>query len=584
MNTKLKHKPISCQENFSDPTDSTPNIYELNREFLGNCTEFVNNIIDLENSPWGSSQSTIEWASKQSPNNIGKTQKEILLFLQRRYFIKGQPCFVKQSYIADQLNIHRSQVNRTLASLERNGIILRIQWLYKGRRKNCMLLPVIPSINPLFNIQNLPAADFQRCHIKCNTLFCKSVKSKQVPTSLLLYTNILYINKLFKYNLVTINTLNKRSNLKSLQTLQRSNEQSQCENAALIPVTGCGVNKSEKGTSIMPRFALKRKQRSGNPYPETSAKLKLNGYQLEKLPSQEQVDYINYLGFNHGIDIQQHFKIDPRKQYDNKAHWYTRFNFDLRQCLVRIIESGNELQWSFADNLIALWNETIKEYKQFRRINLKNKESKSYINATIAITHALIFRAGNDMERMRKAVLRLPKGRFGGKVPWRWKVVSLDKFFMMDVSSDKYTSNPYLYSDIEFKRFIYEYKQKNPKNAKAYDFFRKYYIQEYFNKNEENGYNACYQNEFLIRKFLDDLIDTIRDGANTYNFSLVLENNSNPSLLQLYFHYLNTTNLYDHKAAKFKTIVDIENWQRFVEKYMRIEMGYSDFWKKQLKN
>jgi hypothetical protein len=348
--------------------------------------------------------------------------------------------------------------------------------------------------------------------------------------------------------------------------------------------------KKQKGICIMPRFVLKRKQNSGHPYPEISAKLKLNGYRLEKLPAQEQIDYMNFISFNHFIDVQHQFSINPHKRYDgagiDKSKWYITANLILRQCLVKIIETDNELQWSFADSIIALWNKTIKPYKGvFRRVNLNNKESKAYINAVIAISHCLVFRVGGSMEQMRTAVLRLPQGRFKRRPPWNWKnSVTIDKFFMLEFfTRDKMiTHNPYLDNEVEFSRFVNSYKQ-NKKNIKAFDYFKKDYINEFFPNNVEEGEKACYLLEFAIKEFLDDLIDEIRRGANTYNFSLVLDKKERASLLKLYFHYLGGTEKYQFSAARFKKILNMDTWMDFVNKYMRIEMGYEDFWRKESK-
>lgn len=624
---------IDCQveSNINDPEPL--NIFQLNSEFLSDCTDFVININNIKYSPW-INDSIVRWAKVDRKISLSPIQESIIRFLQRQYFRKNQPCFSKQTYIAEKLNVHRTQVNRGLAALEKKGLIVRIVWLYKGRRKNSIILPLLPSIKHLFNTETCTLQeDFQGCYIKCDNLFCKPLESKGFPKSFLLYTNILYINRISNNNLVTIDSIlvykyKAKANVVSDEptsatpTLVYSKAPDSDSDKEYIDLDktkkpldkACRVQVLQKEEIRVPvdslkggnrpmlqRFLLKREECRNKPhaYQYLFDQLKVRSkYEFDDLDTGDQTELNTYIDFFHGIDVRKHFKISRHQ----KNGYYNNHAKEIRKQLMWLIANKHELQWDYADKVIEHWNKADIADKRFQRLRLNKKETKAYKNAVITISHCLIHCAGSRINALFEAIDRLEVTQHKMKPPFTWNSnITIEKFFSK--LSDQYLKI-YLSSDIEFERYANKRriaKRHMQRVDTAYDHFSNLFIEQFYANNEQKGQDLCYRFEPRIKKWLEERISEIVDlnsskssYRNMEGYSLVENRQDNtgcviPPLLQRYFYYIHSNigaystmsdnNMFDGSMPKMIDITSKEMWSDFIKTHMRIEVGLKDFYK-----
>ena len=581
----LNYDDDQCQAIKTNVKEKYQVLQKNNRDFLGECTDFVKNIIDLHDSPW-STCDFVRWARTKYKVRLGRNQCTLLRFLQYRYFRKGQPCFVKQSFIADVLNIDRTQINRMLKSLEQKKLIIRIQWLFKGRRKNSVVLPLIPSLLNLFDTQNLPDADFQKCHNQCDILFCKPLKSERFSKPFLYYTNLIYINKLFNNNKVNVNSLllNNETFFKQCgQEAAHSDKlclvESKCE-----PLD----NESTKGESMLDKFMLKRKKHSLNhAYQGTFDALKSKfDYDIDKLPALDRNELLTYIQHFHGIDINSHFKIPQRQS--SKTAFYREQALEIRKYLIRLIVDGNDLQWAYADQIMERWNGICKIDKRMKRINTKTKDTKTYLNAVIILSHCLIYMAKGNLTKMLTAIDRVPLAHNLNKPPFTWRgEIRVDKFFMNDSSfiNVKFIS-AYLNTQEEFERWLYFKKtlsRHNERVKNGYGPFVEKYVDIFYgeNGNRQVGFDQCYRFEYMIKNWLEKrIIEIVDSNRKMYDYSLVFDKEESgtgqflPSLVDQFFFYIKT----NYNRVLMNDLLSNEKWNEFIVNYMQTIVGINDFY------
>lgn len=585
----IKDRSNRCQAIKTAITKNSQNVYDQTRDFLNECTDFVRNINDVHDSPWFT-QDYIRWAKTESKIRLGKAQCTLLRFLQYRYFKKGQPCFVKQAYIAKQLDMDRTHVNKVIKALVDKGLILRIQWIYKSRRKNTVLLPLIPSISPIFTAKNVTNFMFLKCHMQRDTIFCKSPEPKGIPKSLLTYTNIIYTNNLFNNTDVSIKLLSVNRSVENITV------PTEPERQLKVHASKCIAIKSEKkGTDVMNKFLLKRKQRSvGSSYQKTFDALKYeHNYEIDYLDAKSRNDLITYISHYHFIDLRTHFKISDSPRNDSMKYYYDSAK-GIRKRFVQLIVDGHKLNYAFADHFIAKWNalaksDDIKESgKKISRINLNNKETKTYTNSVIAITYALIYRAKSNMSFMLKIPDRLAITCNSKKPPFNWKSkITIEKFLNDDLNENtRKALIAYLSVDADFQRWAYNSRtsKRHEKRIKnALPLFNEKLIDNFYAYNNDLGKKICHQYYGFIKKWLEKRIIEIVDNEKRkmYGYSLVFERKDPttdqilPSLVDLFFHHLTSNN---GNNLKLIQILDDSAWKGFIENYMQTIVGINDFY------
>lgn len=565
--------------------DPKPDFNKLNREFLNECTDFVNNIIDLKDSPW-STCDYVRWARTNTKIRLGSSQCTLIQFLQYRYFRKGQPCFVKQTYIAEQLKLDRTRINKMITALEKKGVIQKIQWLFKGRRKNTVLLPLVPSISKYFQEKNLPDADFQSYHVQCGSLFCKSLNSKEIPRSLLYYTNIIYINNLFNNTKVNNNSIKiSINNIIFDYSLSKKKK----GNSNLKIVESKCVDSKEKGESALNKFLLKRKQIPfGSAYRNIFETLKnKHNYEIDYLDAKDRNDLITFIDHYYFIDINSHFKI-PQNINNNKKSFYYNHAKELRRKLIQIICDGHSLKWDWAERFMVKWNEAAKLDKHLTKVNVNNKETKSFINNVIAFTHCLIYKSKQNASSMFKIPERLKIARNFKKPPFTWKSkISIDKFLINNttyVKSDFLSA--FIGSDFIFNQWLYKakiYKRHEERVENGFSEFRDKFVDTFWNGNKNAGYNICDQYQGIIKKWLQKRIIEIVDnkGRKLYGYSLVFERLDPETrmplapLIDLLFYYAKQK--YGWKV-NLVTLLNDDLWDDFIENHMKASIGLNDFY------
>jgi hypothetical protein len=286
-----------------------------------------------------------------------------------------------------------------------------------------------------------------------------------------------------------------------------------------------------------------------------------------------------------GIDIKTHFKISSK----HKNGSYDRMAIQLRKNLLKLICNHHELQWEYADKVIEHWNNFDINDKRFQRPRTNRKDTKTYVNAVIAISHCLIYPAGSRLQVPFEAIDRLKIAHHYKKSPWTWRGnITVEKFFCA-LEDPVYSA--YLNSDIEFKRFIYQYHIRRDMEGRiniAYARFKEMYAKQFYSKNIDKGNNICYQFEGMIKKWLCNVIDEIRSMKNSSTHYRNMEGYSliedrideygipTPPLLQRYFFHF--YHKYD-RNPKITQLTQYEEWFKFIDEHMRIEVGLNNFYK-----
>jgi hypothetical protein len=475
----------------------------------------------------------------------------------------------------------RTQINKMIKVLEDKGIILRIQWLYKERRKNTLLLPLIPSVSNIFTTETPTIFQKSSCHVQCGKLFCKPSKSKEIPKSLLYYTNIIHINNLFNNTDVNINLL---SIIRSVE----NNTVSLKPDRQLKVLDSKCVELEKKGSKVMDKFLLKRKQTVGNTYQRIFDALKhQHGYEIDYLDAESRNALLTYISHYHFVDLSTHFKISNNPRNDAKAFYYDHAKA-IRKRFVQLIVDGHALNYKFADVFINKWNVVAKTDKRISKINISNKETKTYTNAVISITYTLIYRAKQNMSFMLKIPDRLAIAKDGNKTPFNWKnKISIEKF-LNDEYNDQIRKalTAYLSTDLEFNHWLFDsrtLKRHDQRIKNALPLFNEKLIDNFYSYNKELGETICHQYHGFIKKWIERRIIEIvdNDKRKLYGYSLVFERKDPttdqilPSLVDLFFHHLTTNNGHNLKLIH---ILDDNAWKDFISNYMQTIVGINDFY------
>jgi hypothetical protein len=803
MKEILEYNRTACQEEFDDQ----PGFYSLNRQFIQECSEFVCNINDLEDSPW-KNKDIVQWIRGDLKCQIGHIEVKLLKFLQQEYFLKDSPCFCKHKYIAERLETGISSINAAINSLDKKGFLIKISWIYKGRRMNTMLLPQIPALVDLIDQKNYDNKEYRKIYNKFRKLFTRNsvainkkreqreseniehtkttnklLKTQQVKNPLLRYSNILYINTLFNNNLVTINTVLINSSIficRQIATLGKSPKVASCsDNTSSSKTTTIDnhkvdthidsnedvvINKGLDSNQTYPRFGskeafvdikelnlnkeldsnqpdpcfgykealvinkeldlnkeldsnqsdieefdyvpprkYKRKNRTEDyrwlndkelnawmyqlnkesttqftyhqkveflkqqkeeeqrlidernqkiiknkpvaviDYPsipdhenrfktilnqernlidelladnllnEVKSSIMLdrhllkrkirnerfmqkdmvkrladNDYDFDKIPVYDQNCFNDYISCFHSIDMKIHFKIPSDPERRKKT--YHNYAINVRRCLLRLISTGNEIEWDYADKVIEYWNKLPISSGGLQKVRIGSKDSKAYINAAIVISDCLIHGANRNLNTMFKAMDRLVTAEEWKKPPFNWinNKPTIDRFFMINEKNKLIQT--YFGNDIDFEKFIYakKYKKKNLKRLEVgYEKFTELYVNQFYGNNIEKGKEVCYRFEHMIKNWLEEKIEDIKNTCHKsgqmkrklYNYSLITDRQNEygniPPLLQRFFYYIN------RKYQGSITFVDMftdKTWNDFIINHMQIEVGLTDFW------
>lgn len=580
----IKTNSNQCQEKKSI-IQKKNNFYvsyrESEKKFIQDCNLFVKEIIRLDNNPWISSD-LISWINKRDPRNrLSPIQENIIQFLQKRYFSKGDPCFTRQSYMASELGVHRPQISKALSDLVKKDIIIKVNWIFKGRRTNCMILPLIPSIAYMFKKENLVREkvefrnEFQRCYSTCNDLFCNYTDLLKKQRSFYKYTNILHINNLLISNSITVEyiRLNYLSSLQNVPIPAHANKRT----------LNINIKKERKESKMYKRFGLKSKTalKESPTFLDFAEKLSVIDYNFDNLDIQTQNNLIGFMDYNFPLEVSfrslfgysQNSTRVPKAAIDNIK--------TIRQMYLMLTFKGFSIQWNYIQTLALKWNSLCPKTTSLRTIKI-NEKSKTYLYAAIALSYRLFFDCGAIRNRIDNAFDRLENN-----IKLKRRVYPLTSYIPGKVGFDTFFSNfsnnayldAYLKNDLEYDRWRFKRKVKHPEALPA---FKEVYINTFYNRHPEVGENKFYRYESIVSNFLDNKIaDIKKHKCNTCELSLIRELDGNPPILQFYMHFLFDLK-YDRKSKL--DLFDICNyhddklWNDFIY-YMRNTEGYWDFWK-----
>ena len=343
-----------------------------------------------------------------------------------------------------------------------------------------------------------------------------------------------------------------------------------------------------KSSIMLDRHLLKRKIRNENfIQKDTVKRLADNDYDFDKIPVYDQNWLNDYISCFHSIDMKIHFKIPANPEFRKKP--YINHVINIRRSLLRLISTGNEIEWDYADKVIEYWNKLPIKSGEIKKIRIGAKDSKTYVNAAIVISDCLIHGANRNLNVMFRAMDRLKIAEDWKKPPFNFQAKpSIVNFFLIHEKNKLIKT--YFGNEIEFEKFLYakKYKKKNLERLEVgYKRFTELYVNQFYVDHEEKGREVCFRYEHLIKKWLEEKIEDIKNTCHKsgriqrkmYAHSLIMERQDEygnvPPLLQRFFYYINREY---YGSIPFIAMFEDKTWNQFIEKHMRIEVGLVDFW------
>lgn len=611
--------------------------------FIDICKEYTRKAMSSLECIWNGG-SVVTWA-KRNGIRIGRKEKMILEYLQDRYFLHNMPCYTRLDYFTERLGIGKTGISKILSSLERKGLIHKIDWCFKDTKLNAMVLPRNPGEDDGFfrfqefdeDVEFPEISKLQSC---VAVLLPRTATVKAFERSFILFINIIYYNSsnMLKKSINPFfesaagNRRDAEGDIFCFQSDASAENRSiepdpdTIENNSPLPIDSSpplrntlkllanqSENTDERRIVLKPkRYKLKMKQSENPlqkalrtareinnpiekesdsyvpfapkfPWPEYSSKLREAGFEWGSLGNREmRANIRDWLEMKFGINPEDYWKIPKEK----KA--YSIHMIECRKQFVELATMEMELRYDIAERVMNHWNSTFHGNPKIQRISIKD-ESKTYRCAVISISHAYHLLAGKNESSLILAIDRVREMmdmKNTGKFPWnivRGKI-EMGKFFL-----DSRISN-FVGTDEVFKHYIYEKKIYDRKsNNPMFDEFRRVYLEKFYpSGNTVFGDKTCYNFEWEIRKFLEEIMHPARlhdldlCGMDFASSSGNAECES-ASIIEQYVYWLHRERYnFDDVKDGFVKILDITNkkfWKRFVIEHVRGELGHDNFFK-----
>ena len=598
-NTKPSENP--CQP-FSENTL----IFTPEDQILSDCRIYCTNIIQQENSPWQRHANLMAYLYKNGQTKISKLQKNILHYLHQWYFSKGNPAYLKTTNLTKKFGSTRRNTIRAITRLIERGILIRLKyWSDKYQRFRSVILPKIKNTLK----EKLVFQLNKRIHPQKETdtggsvrYFGNLLKSLHIQKCNI-YTNILYnnyqcTNILASFNLTSLNyhAPSKRPEHGNLTALNS------------VPINLKGINMQPE--TKPKRIILKVKGATFCPpsISETIATLKKHDFDSKSVPHVSLSNLFYYLQnkifMDHGdnnpniepLDLDSLFRINMR----NKNKFVEQYDDKFFRMFMRLVSDGknfNDFNLStISKKIIGYWSGCSKQLKDKSRKyvnhnpNLKTKTGfKIYISLLYHFHYTLNYVSDNNAllptyeALFKNGIKRLLNYAYVFNLP---KKVSFDVILVDHTNSNRFikclTSN-----DSDFYAFVNENKrvfQTRPENEKSLANFKQIFIGSFYSKDQSTGNQRFAQFKPNFAKFMEILINRIEKYSvngkrvELSGLKLTAETKQDAPVLYYYMEWLKNE-IFSETVFKFDEMFSLQNWNTFIKSFMRIERGYSDYWK-----
>jgi hypothetical protein len=126
--------------------------------------------------------------------------------------------------------------------------------------------------------------------------------------------------------------------------------------------------------------------------------------------------------------------------------------------------------------------------------------------------------------------------------------------------------------------------QASPENQKSLNNFKQIFIDSYYSKDASTGKERFEQYRPSFSRFLETLITRIGKYSSNgkrvelCDLKLTAETKQDLPVLYYYMEWLKSS-IFKETYFKFDEMFSLGNWNMFIKNFMRIERGYSDYWK-----
>jgi hypothetical protein len=370
-----------------------------------------------------------------------------------------------------------------------------------------------------------------------------------------------------------------------------------------------------KGTNMQPKTKPKRiilKVQSSISYPssidETIAILKKNDFNPGSVPYVAVSDLLYYLQnkifANYGdnnpniepLDLSSIFRLNM----NSKNKFMEQYNTKLFKMFMRLVSDDKDFHdfnlSVICKKIIGYWSGCAKNSKDKSRKyvnhnpNLKTKTgfrmyiallyhfhyTLNYIPNNIALlpTYEGIFKNGIGRLLSYAYVLNLPRK------------VSFDVILVDHNNSNRFTKCLTL-ADDDFYNFVNASKrifQSRPENEKSLTNFKQIFIGSFYPKDQGRGKQRFDQYKPNFARFMEILINRIEKYSENgkrvelSGLKLTIETKQDAPVLYYYMEWLKNE-IFSETVFKFDEMFNLQNWNTFIKNFMRIERGYSDYWK-----
>ena len=598
-NTKPSQK--TCQP-FSENTL----IFTPEDRLLSDCRDYCTNIVQQGNSPWQRHANLMGYWYKNGQTKISKLQRNILHYLHQWYFSKGNPAYLKTKNITKKFGSSRRNTIRAITRLTERGILIRLEyWSDKYQRFRSIILPKLNTTlkeKLVFQLhkRTLPFKETDTggsVRYFGNILKLLRIQKCNIYNNIL-YTNYLYTNVLSPLNLTSLN----------YPAPSKRPEQGDLTDTKLIPI-------KMKGSTMQPnskprRINLKVKSMPFCPpsVDETISILEKNDFNPKSVPHVAISDLFYYLqnkifsdyGDNNPniepLDLHSLFRFDVMHKNKFMEQYDTKF-FKMFMRLISDAKDFNDFNLTVvAKKIIGYWSACGKNSKDKSRKfvnhnpNLKTKTGfKIYISLLYHFHYTLNYIPGNGALLptyegiFKNAIGRLHNYAYVLNLP---KKVSFDVILVDHNDTERFTKCMTL-GDDEFYSFVNASKrvyQTRPENEKSLVNFKNIFIGSFYAKDQRRGKERFDQYKPNFARFLEILITRIEKYSdngkrvNLCDLKLTAETKQDAPVLYYYMEWLKNE-IFSETVFKFDEMFSLHNWNSFVKNFMRLERGYSDYWK-----
>jgi hypothetical protein len=597
---------IKPSENTCQPFSENTLIFNPEDHLLSNCKIYCTNIIQQGNSPWQRHANLMGYWYKNGQTKISKLQKNVLHYLHQWYFSKGNPAYLKTTNLTKKFGSTRRNTIRAITRLIERGILIRLEyWSNKYQRFRSVLLPKLKNTlkeKLVFQLNKRKYPLSETDTGGCVRYFPKVLKSLHIQNCNI-YSNILYTNYLYTNVLSTLNL----TSLNYPAPLKRP-EQGNLTVKNSVPI-------NMKGTNMQPETKPRRiilKVKGTVSYPssidETIVILKKNNFNPTSVPYVAISDLLYYLqnkifmdyGDNNPniepLDLASLFRFSMRgknkfiEQYDNKL-------FKMFMRLVSDNKNFNDFNLTVvAKKIIGYWSGCAKSSKDKSRKyvnhnpNLKTKTGfKIWITLLYHFHYTLNYIPGNTFllpvyeDILKNGIKRLFNYAYVLNLP---RKVSFDVILVDHNDSDRFIKCLTL-SDDDFYNFVNASKrifQSRPENEKSLTNFKQIFISSFYPKDQGKGKQRFDQYKPNFARFIEILINRIEKYSENgkrvelSGLKLTAETKQDAPVLYYYMEWLKNE-IFSETVFKFDEMFSLQNWNSFIKSFMRIERGYSNYWK-----